>query len=106
MPPTGASLGLPELMLGILPGFGGTQRLPRLVGLQKGLAMILDSKVVKVNAIEMSMPALYHAVGPASLLTARRHAWFAELAKCIFFSLKPRKLSQTWLEFRYGAMPL
>lgn len=42
----GTKLGLPELTLGILPGFGGTQRLPRLVGLQKGLEMILTSKPV------------------------------------------------------------
>ena len=43
----GAQLGLPELTLGILPGFGGTQRLPRLVGLQKGVQMILTSKPIK-----------------------------------------------------------
>lgn len=43
----GAQLGLPELTLGILPGFGGTQRLPRLVGLQKGVEMILTSKPIK-----------------------------------------------------------
>jgi len=42
-----AKLGLPELQLGIIPGFGGTQRLPRLVGLQTGLELILTSKSVK-----------------------------------------------------------
>ena len=34
-------LGLPEVMLGLLPGAGGTQRLPRLIGLQKALKMML-----------------------------------------------------------------
>ncbi|KAL1334836.1 hypothetical protein HN51_063788 [Arachis hypogaea] len=42
-----AQLGLPELQLGIIPGFGGTQRLPRLVGLTKALEMMLTSKPVK-----------------------------------------------------------
>lgn len=40
------SLGLPEVTLGIFPGWGGTQRLPRLIGLSEGLAMILSGKAV------------------------------------------------------------
>ncbi|NGX58759.1 MAG: Fatty acid oxidation complex subunit alpha [Chlamydiae bacterium] len=40
------SLGLPEVSLGLMPGWGATQRMPRLVGLQQGLKMILGSKPV------------------------------------------------------------
>ena len=39
-------IGLPEIQLGVLPGFGGTQRLPRLVGLQAALDIILAGKSV------------------------------------------------------------
>ncbi len=40
------ALALPEVKLGIIPGFGGTQRLPRLVGLTNSLDMILTGKSV------------------------------------------------------------
>ncbi|MBB65637.1 MAG: fatty-acid oxidation protein subunit alpha [Waddliaceae bacterium] len=40
------SLGLPEVQLGIIPAWGGTQRLPRLIGLQQALGMILPGKAV------------------------------------------------------------
>src|SRR5262249_23661739 len=43
-------LGLPEVELGLLPGWGGTQRLPRVVGLQTALKMILSGK--RLNARE------------------------------------------------------
>lgn len=39
-------IGLPEVKLGIIPGFGGTQRLPRLIGIQKALDYILTGKAV------------------------------------------------------------
>jgi 3-hydroxyacyl-CoA dehydrogenase/enoyl-CoA hydratase/3-hydroxybutyryl-CoA epimerase len=42
-------IGLPEVRLGILPGFGGSVRLPRLVGIQNALGMILSGKPVTAS---------------------------------------------------------
>ncbi|EGL84116.1 Enoyl-CoA hydratase/isomerase [Caldalkalibacillus thermarum TA2.A1] len=47
-----AKLGLPELNLGIIPGFAGTQRLPRIVGKGKSLEMILTSQPVSGEEAE------------------------------------------------------
>ena len=42
-------LSLPEVMLGLIPGTGGTQRLPRLVGLQSALDMILTGRNIRAK---------------------------------------------------------
>lgn len=67
----GASLGLPELSLGILPGFGGTQRLPRLVGLQEAIQAMLTSKPFKAEKA-LKLGLVDGIVPPAELLTAAR----------------------------------
>ena len=41
-----AKLGLPELQLGLIPGFAGTQRLPRYVGMPKAAEMLLTSEPI------------------------------------------------------------
>ena len=45
----GARFGLPEIKLGLIPGYGGTQRLPRLVGEARELDMILSGRTVKAE---------------------------------------------------------
>ena len=45
-----ARLGLPEVNLGVLPGAGGTQLLPRLIGLSRARWMIMNGEVIDANA--------------------------------------------------------
>lgn len=59
------SLSLPEVQLGILPAWGGTTRLPRLVGLQAALDMLLTGK--RVDAKKALRIGLASAVVPADL---------------------------------------
>ncbi len=60
------ALGLPEVQLGLLPGGGGTQRLPKLVGLQKALDMMLTGKQLRPK--QALKAGLVHDVVPLSIL--------------------------------------
>ncbi len=63
-----AQLGMPEVKLGILPGAGGTQRLPRLVGVERALNMIVSGN--PVSACDLAKTALLDATADADVLTA------------------------------------
>ncbi len=47
-----ARMGLPEIKLGLIPGYGGTQRLPRLIGEARALEMIMTGRAVKPDEAE------------------------------------------------------
>ncbi len=65
----GAKLGLPEITLGIVPGAGGTQRLPRLIGARPALDMILSGS--PIGALEAKTKGLVDEVVDGDL---REHA--------------------------------
>jgi enoyl-CoA hydratase len=67
-----AKLGQPEVKLGIIPGYGGTQRLPRLVG--KGIAMQLVLSGEMITAAEAHRIGLVNEVVPQPELIARAEA--------------------------------
>ena len=64
-----AKFGQPEVKLGIIPGGGGTQRLPRLVGRGRALQIILTGEMI--NAQEAYRIGLVNEVVPAANLIAR-----------------------------------
>jgi 3-hydroxyacyl-CoA dehydrogenase len=64
----GTRLGLPEVTLGIIPGAGGTQRLPRLIGVEKTLDLIISAK--PIDAAAALAMGLLDAVVESDLKTA------------------------------------
>ena len=66
-----ALLGLPEVSLGVIPGYGGTQRLPQLVGKGKAMEMILTARAIPAS--DALACGLVNAVVPqAELLNAAK----------------------------------
>jgi 3-hydroxyacyl-CoA dehydrogenase len=63
-----SKLGLPEIKLGLLPGAGGTQRLPRLIGAQEALQMMLKGSTVK--AADAKKSGLVDAVVPGDVVSS------------------------------------
>jgi enoyl-CoA hydratase len=63
-----ARLGLPEVTLGLIPGYGGTQRLPQLVGRGRALEMILTADMVTAaNALQYGL--INHITTASELIT-------------------------------------
>jgi 3-hydroxyacyl-CoA dehydrogenase/enoyl-CoA hydratase/3-hydroxybutyryl-CoA epimerase len=66
-----AVVGLPEVTVGLLPGSGGTQRLARMVGVEKAAALLLDGRQVPpVEALQLGM--VDRVVSSADLISAAR----------------------------------
>jgi 3-hydroxyacyl-CoA dehydrogenase/enoyl-CoA hydratase/3-hydroxybutyryl-CoA epimerase len=73
---TGAVLGFPEVNIGLLPGAGGTQRAPRLVGFRNAATLILQCRNQKPEqALEMG---LVHEIAPVAEIVERARRWVLE----------------------------
>jgi enoyl-CoA hydratase/carnithine racemase len=73
-----AKFGQPEVLLGIIPGAGGTQRLTRLVGPAKAKDMILSGR--QVDAAEALAIGLADRVVPSASLQRDARTWAAQFA--------------------------
>ncbi|HIF9336319.1 TPA: fatty acid oxidation complex subunit alpha FadJ [Photobacterium damselae] len=88
-------IGLPEVQLGLLPGSGGTQRLPRLIGVANALDMILTGKQLRAKKAK-KMGVVDAVVDSEILLT---------VAKEIALEHKPKRQS-SWQNWAMGGNPL
>ncbi|MFE9423821.1 enoyl-CoA hydratase/isomerase family protein [Kitasatospora sp. NPDC006697] len=84
-----AKLGQPEIMLGLIPGAGGTQRLPRLVGPSKAKDLIFTGRMV--DAEEALRIGLVDQVVPAEEVYPTALAWAGRLAAGPAWALRAAK---------------
>jgi enoyl-CoA hydratase/3-hydroxyacyl-CoA dehydrogenase len=75
----GAELGLVEVGIGLIPGAGGTQRLPRIVGIPKAKELILAGRRIKAD--EAQRIGLVNAVAPRGQLSNVVSEWVDEIKK-------------------------
>ncbi|MBP6574223.1 MAG: enoyl-CoA hydratase/isomerase family protein [Flavobacteriales bacterium] len=74
-----ARMGLPEVSLGVIPGYGGTQRLPRLIGKGKAMEMIFTAGMIKAD--EALQWGLVNYVVPQAELLAKCNELAAAIMK-------------------------
>lgn len=75
-----ASFGLPEITLGIIPGFGGTQRLPRLIGANMAKELIFTGKMISAEQAK-ALGMVNHVCEPQALLDETQKTARAMAAK-------------------------
>lgn len=73
-----AEFGLPEVRLGIIPGYGGTQRLPRLIGRRKALELMISGE--RITALKALDYGLINKVAPQNQLLEEAFNWAREIA--------------------------
>ncbi|MFI5882732.1 enoyl-CoA hydratase/isomerase family protein [Streptomyces sp. NPDC051554] len=84
-----AKLGQPEILLGLIPGAGGTQRLARLIGPSKAKDLIFTGRMVKAD--EALQLGLVDRLVPAADVYTEAHAWAARLAQGPAIALRAAK---------------